>query len=373
MDILIDTGSTCSVIKNSKMLLNIGDRGKKLRAYTNGGHQDSNEEGDLPGFFKVWYNPSSMLNILSFRDVRKRFRVTVDTSIENAICVHVDGGKVLKFVEVESGLYLLSSNKSSNNKKVSAYSYLTLVRANKDDFTNRQVKRADTARLFRKHLGYPGYRKYFKLLESNYFRNCPVTVDDAKRALHIYGPDIEGLKGNSVRKRPLPITELATVDIPDTLKDFHPTINFSANYFFIQGIAFLHTISRGYEFRTVECITDFRKRYDKSKMLKVIRKCINVYHSRNLRVTQLNVDNEFACIEDEIRPTRMNVVAAGEHVGDIERSNRTVQEGTRRLIHTNPYERYPRIMVKGCAIKSVKNLNRLPSTMEFHLHSAQVR
>ena len=272
------------------------------------------------------------------------------------------GGEVLKFVEVESELYLLSSNKLSNNKKVSVYSYLTLVRANKDDFTNRQVKRADTAWLFRRYLGYQGYRKYFKLLESNYFRNYLVTVDDAKRSLYTYDPDIEGLKGNSVRKRLLPITELDTVDIPDTLKDLHPTINLSADYFLIQGIAFLQTISRGYEFRTVECITDVRKQYKKSKMLKGIRKCINVYHSRNLRVTQLNADNEFACIEDEMRSTKMNVVAAGEHVGGIERSNRIVQEGTRQLIHTNPYERYPRIMVKGCAIKSVKNLNRLPST-----------
>ena len=230
-DILLDTGSTCSVVKNPKMLLNIGDRGRKLRAYTNGGHQDSNEEGDLPGFFRVWYNPRSMLNILSFRDVRKRFRVTVDTSVENAICVHVEGGKVLKFVEVETGLYLLSSKKTTSNKKVSAYSFLTLVRANKNDFTSRQVKRADAARLFRKHLGYPGYRKYFKLLESNYFRNCPVTVDDAKRALHIYGPDVESLKGNSVRRSPLPINELDMVEIPNTLKDLHPTINLSADYF----------------------------------------------------------------------------------------------------------------------------------------------
>ena len=58
------------------------------------------------------------------------------------------------------------------------------------------------------------------------------------------------------------------MDIPETIKDLHPTINLLADYFFIQGIAFLHTISRGYKFRTVECITDFQKKYDKLKMLK---------------------------------------------------------------------------------------------------------
>ena len=111
-DILIDTGSTVSMIRNKKMLINITSSAKTLRAYTNGGHQDSNKVGEFPGFFKVWYNPDSMLNILSFKDVRKRFKVTVYTSVENAICVHIDDGKVLKFAEVESGLYLLQNNKT---------------------------------------------------------------------------------------------------------------------------------------------------------------------------------------------------------------------------------------------------------------------
>jgi hypothetical protein len=232
-DILIDTGSTCSVIMNKKMLLNVTESSKTLRAYTNGGHQDSNQEGDFPGFFKVWYNPKSMLNILSFKDVRKRFRVTVDTGVEAAICVHLDDGKVLKFKEVESGLYLLSSSDKFTKQKVSAYSYLTLVKANKSNFSKRELRRADIAREFRRRLDYPGYRKYFKLLESNYFRDCPITVEDGKRALHIYGPDVESLKGKTVRRTPEAIKDATLVDIPNTIKDLHPHVNLSADYFFV--------------------------------------------------------------------------------------------------------------------------------------------
>ena len=40
-DLLIDTGSTVSVIRCEKMLVNVTDNEKTLRAYTNGGHQDS--------------------------------------------------------------------------------------------------------------------------------------------------------------------------------------------------------------------------------------------------------------------------------------------------------------------------------------------
>ena len=113
-----------------------------------------------------------MLNILSFKDVRKRFKVIVDISVENAICVHIDDGKVLKFAEVESGLYLLKNIKIETNKKVSAYSYLTLVKENRSNFTEKQLKRADSAREFRRKLEYPGYKRCFHLLEKNYFRNC---------------------------------------------------------------------------------------------------------------------------------------------------------------------------------------------------------
>ena len=78
---------------------------KTLMAYSNGGCQESKLEGDFPGMFKVWYNPESMLNILSFKDVRKHFRVTMDTSVDNVIKASLKCGNVIKFEEAESGLY----------------------------------------------------------------------------------------------------------------------------------------------------------------------------------------------------------------------------------------------------------------------------
>ena len=77
--ILIDTGSKCSVFNNARYLKNIRQSSATLRAYTNGGHQDRHEIGELPGLFPVWYNPHSMLNILSFSEGSKHFRITVDT------------------------------------------------------------------------------------------------------------------------------------------------------------------------------------------------------------------------------------------------------------------------------------------------------
>ena len=52
-DILLDTGSTMSVFKNKKMLLNVRKSRRVLRAYSNSGFQDSNTVGDFPGIFTV--------------------------------------------------------------------------------------------------------------------------------------------------------------------------------------------------------------------------------------------------------------------------------------------------------------------------------
>ena len=87
-----------------------------------------------------------------------------DTSIENAMCVHMGGGSVIKLREVKSDLLLLNSKDNNSSKIISAYSYLTLVKASKVTITKMQLKRADAVRGFRKKLGYLRYKEYFKLL-----------------------------------------------------------------------------------------------------------------------------------------------------------------------------------------------------------------
>ena len=43
-----------------------------------------------------------MLNIMAWSDVRKRYRITADTDIENSISVHMKDGTVIKFEAIAS-------------------------------------------------------------------------------------------------------------------------------------------------------------------------------------------------------------------------------------------------------------------------------
>ena len=86
--ILIDSGSNCSIFKNSDRLANIRNCDELLRVYTKFGYQDSNMKGHYKNSFVVWFNPESMLNILSVSQVSKRYRITMDTVSSTNMKVH---------------------------------------------------------------------------------------------------------------------------------------------------------------------------------------------------------------------------------------------------------------------------------------------
>ena len=140
-DILLDTGSIFLVFKNQDMLLNVRRSNRTLKAFTNGGRQDSDQVADLPGFFAVWYNPASMINILSWAGISERFRITADTNLGKFITMHLSPSRKMIFEEVTSGLYLFRNpSMVETTSKVSGYSYLMLAEARLADFTKHQIQ-----------------------------------------------------------------------------------------------------------------------------------------------------------------------------------------------------------------------------------------
>ena len=266
--ILLDTGSNCSIFNNKSLLTDVRPSLVKLRAYTNGGHQDSSQVGRYADTFDVWFNPNSMVNILSFTEVCKRYRVTIDTAEGNSFIVHLDTGSTMIFSEVESGLYLLNNSNNITNDVIIHYSTnLQLVDDNKRIYSKREIEGADLAKQLYKHRSMPNYNTFIKLIESNFFRNCPITTLDVKRAIHIYGKEPAVLKGKSTRPNSKSIQQQLNIPIPQTVQSEHSNISISIDYVFLQGIPVLHSISgTSYQFRTLELI--FKAKASKGDILK---------------------------------------------------------------------------------------------------------
>jgi hypothetical protein len=246
--ILLDTESMVSVFNNPDMISDIRPSNSTLRVQTNGGYQDSNMEGTFCNLGRVWFNRALIANILSLAAVRKVCRVTMDMAIEPALHVHHKDGTVMKFIEQAGGLYVFdsaSANAGNYSESISAYSFLSAIADNKKLFTKREVDAADTARALYQKIGRPSEAEFLNILSKNHILNCPITVDDAKRASIIYGPDIATLKGKmTCSSAAQHVPTFVALPIPAHIAAHHRDLTLCMDFFFVQGIPFLHSISQ---------------------------------------------------------------------------------------------------------------------------------
>jgi hypothetical protein len=354
--ILLDSQSTISVFKNASMLSNIRRSNHVLRALTNGGHQDSDMIGDFPNLGAVWYNPESIANILSLADVRKVCRVTMDSCTEPAMLVHRLDGTVMKFTEHPSGLYVFKPQNVTNTT-VNEYTMLSTVAQQKKMFSRREIQGADAARDLYRKIGRPDEAEFQSILRNNLIRNCPVMPDDAKRALIIYGPDIAVIKGKMTRSGAAPRTPTFVAEsIPAPILQHHQNVTLCVDFFFVQGHPFFHTISRDIGFRTISAVPDRTK----PTILRELQAVLRLYQARGLTVCDIHGDHEIECVRDALRPIALDIVAADSHVGEVERSIRTIKERLRACAHGLPFKRLPKLMIAHMVADVVRCLNQFP-------------
>lgn len=359
--VLLDSQSTISIFKNRAMLNNIRPADSPIRLFTNGGVQDAVLIGDIPNLGAVYFNQHSMANILSLAQVRRVCRVTFDSSVDNTITVYRQNGSRMFFREHETGLYVHDTQDPNySSSSVAAYNFLNTVSENKKNFTARQVQGADKARDLYRKIGRPSQHFFELILRRNLIHNCPITVDDAKRALIIYGPDIATLKGKTVRgdaAKHVPAMEY--VSIPAPILHHHSSVVLCADFFFVQGKPFLHTISRAICFRTVAAVPDRTKK----TIVDGIRSVVHRYTTRGFNVTYVHADLEFMCVQEEILPAVLRPVAVDAHVPEVERSIRTIKERQRCTVHGLPFKRIPTILGRAIISNAVRNLNSFPAEM----------
>ena len=263
-------------------------------------------------------------------------------------------------MEVNNGLYVLTVNPLKTKTSVINYlSFFSSVRENKSNFTKKEIEGANKARILYRHINMPGNNFFHHLVKNNYFRNSPVTPNDVENAMTIYGPDLSFLKGKSTRKRSKPIENIQVTDIPMAIHQNHTKIVVSVDYMIVQNIAMFIAIDESYQFRFLQSV--HKRKANKNDILKSVNQLLNIYKVRNIEVKQINADNEFECIREEVRPSILNTVAAEEHVGLIERAIRTNKDDTRCHIHRLPYTHYPTSMVEGAQIHSIYRRNSLPA------------
>jgi hypothetical protein len=215
------------------MISNIRTSPQPICVRTNGGHQISTLIGDITNLGIVWYNPQSIANILSVSEVRKVCCVTMDTQTEPSICIHKTNGKQMVFREHSDGLYYYDTVAHQGAPESTPPTILyQSVEENKKIVTKREIEAADVARDLYRKIGRPSEAKFEDIIAKNLIRNCPVTLDDVRRAMLIYGPDTAILKGKTILGKPAGhLPNFNALPIPLPINQNHSKVTLCVDFF----------------------------------------------------------------------------------------------------------------------------------------------
>ena len=134
----------------------------------------------------------------------------------------------------------------------------------------------------------------------------------------------------------------------------------TADVMFVNGNKFLVTLSRRIRLFTAEFILTSTA----AQLSSSIKKIVNLYARAGFVVNAILMDQEFDKIVDSVPLLEVNTTAAREHVGEIERGLRTIQERGRGIVSTLPFSHLPRQVVIHLVYFVVLWLNSMPATKE---------
>ena len=198
------------------------------------------------------------------------------------------------------------------------------------------------------------------MLNNNLIKDCPVTPSDYRRAVDIYGVDLESVRGKTARVRPGHVRMDVITPLPDSILDLYVSVTLCADIFYVNGDMCLGTVSRRITFVTATYM-DSRKY---KVLLPVLIKVIILYRYRGFKVEFILTDDEFSGMSVNLleKGVLLNGSSANEHVPEIERMIRTIKERQRAKVNTLPYNisKYPKVMRIQAVLQSILRLNMFP-------------
>ena len=94
-------------------------------------------------------------------------------------------------------------------------------------------------------------------MSNNLRQNFPVMVADAKHAVHVYGTDVSALKGKMTKQHNgSALSSSNPTPIPNHICKGTKERNSRIDFFYVQGIPFLHTISSKIKFCTAQAVNN---------------------------------------------------------------------------------------------------------------------
>jgi hypothetical protein len=120
------------------------------------------------------------------------------------------------------------------------------IRQRYKGFTKRKVQDAIAVRKAQAMTGHPTDARILEMVRNKTIKNCPIKPKLITNACSIFGPSIAGVRRKTVRRKPEQV-EAEPGCIPDDFHCLHWFVVITADVMFVNGIAFLTTLSQNYD------------------------------------------------------------------------------------------------------------------------------
>jgi hypothetical protein len=367
--IIVDSGSTFNCFRERHLVSNIHSC-DPFSTLSNGGGMTYTEKGTLDVFKELdcYYNPECLVNIISLDLLQAKYHTTFDSEKKNAFKVEVSDVLTITFEGFGSGLYFVNLN-----TPVNAYplSLLNTVTENKQFFSRREIEGAEAARAQQGQIGWPSDQEYYEIIRDNLLTNSKATLDDLRRAEHIFGGTaVDLLKGKTVYKPVNTHASIERVPLPPIILKTHPSDDLDIDFLYVQGAPYLLMKSAKIKFHATQAFNRVSKRKKKTlrttykrgpqDIINGIEKVLTVFRTRGFQVNLINADNEFKKLEHKVS-VHVEICAAGQHIPRIERGIRFLKDRTRCFWVSLPYKKVPKLMIDECLTMVTTCLNDFPS------------
>ncbi len=201
--VYIDTCASYASTPYPELLADVKKEKRGLIGHTNAGSTGMEMTGSLGAIPKMWVNEGGVATIIPLKELEKIWRVTYDSTRDDGrFVVWTDQGNIALDNNAGGMPYI-------DLKKLEAKAALSLVqtvRGNKEGYTKREFEEARRAREAQAMVGHPTDRDFLGMVRANMILNCPISDKAVDNANRIFGPELAGVRGQTVRKTPVPVT-----------------------------------------------------------------------------------------------------------------------------------------------------------------------
>ena len=204
---------------------------------------------------EVWFYRDGIANILSLSQlVDDGYNISFDCK-QNKFVLTTSKGEKIEFIRSPEGLYYYDLTANED-----AIVLVETVAENMEGYSRREIEAAKQARDGQELVGFPSERDYETMVRGGLVRNCPINIHDVRIARHVFGPDVNAIKGKTTRRTHLPVVS-DYIHIPTQIYQRNHRIVVVADVMFVSGLKFLVTVSRGIDLTTTEYLPSGGKKY----------------------------------------------------------------------------------------------------------------